>query len=99
MKVLDKIKELIDKENITIYELSKRSGVPQSTLTNLFIRYNNPSISTLEQICKGLNITLSEFFNDGDEIDLTSEEKRVIEKYKKLSKEQKDAIVNIMDLF
>ncbi len=99
MDILDRIKELIEAEGISVYELSKRSGVPQSTLSTTFSRNHNPSVSTLEQICKGLNITMAEFFTENQVKDLTFEEKVLIDKWQALSKEQKQAVLNIMDLF
>ncbi len=99
MDILGRIKEFVDAEGISIYELSKRSGVPQSTLSTTFSRNHNPSISTLEQICNGLNITMAEFFTENDFKELTLEEKTLISKWQTLSKEQKQAILNIMYLF
>lgn len=47
-----------------MYKLAKLSGVSQSTLSNMFSRNNDPSISTLEDICRAFGITLSQFFAD-----------------------------------
>ncbi len=99
MNTIDKIKDLIEKEDITIYELAKRSDIPPSTISNALRRSNTPSISTLTSICKGLNITMSEFFAEGEFNDLTLEEKTLLEKWQTLSKEQKQAILSIIDLF
>ena len=63
MTCLERIRELLNERNWSMYTLSKASGIPQSTLSNLFIRCNDPSIATLEKICAALGITLSEFFS------------------------------------
>lgn len=51
----------------SIYRLSVEADLPQSTLVNMFSRETQPSIATLEAICKGFGITLSEFFTDSPE--------------------------------
>mgnify|MGYP004688709437 CR=1 FL=1 len=62
MTCLERIKELLDERGWSMYTLSRAAGIPQSTLSNLFIRCNDPSIATLEKICSALGISLSEFF-------------------------------------
>ena len=97
MNVLDRIKELLQERNWSLYKLSKSSGIPQSTLSNLFNRNNSPSISTLEDICKGFDISLSQFFAQGDEsVELTTEQKDMLIQWNGLTIEQKEALVNLM---
>lgn len=67
MNTVKKIKKLLDDRQWSVYKLSKLSGVSQSTLSNMFNRNNDPSISTLGDICNAFGITLSQFFaNDGE---------------------------------
>lgn len=54
----------MQQKNLTYYKLAKLSGLSQSTLANMRQRGTTPSIYTIEQICKGLNISLAEFFMD-----------------------------------
>ncbi len=68
MKLIDaiskRIKELLKQNNLTQYELFKRSGVPQSTISTI-LKGNIKTIklSTIYDICSGLGIEISEFFN------------------------------------
>lgn len=64
MDVLKRINQLRLERNWSIYRLSVKSGIPQSTLTNMFNRGTLPSITTLELICDAFGITLAEFFRD-----------------------------------
>ena len=64
MNTLERIKQLLHERRWSVYKLSKLSGVSQSTLSNMFSRNNDPSISTLEDICSAFGITLSQFFAD-----------------------------------
>lgn len=53
----------------SLYELNKRSSVPQSTLQNI-MNGKDPQTKTLEKICAGLGVTLSEFFaNDSKSLE------------------------------
>ena len=62
--VLQKITELREERNWTLYRLAKESDISYSTLSNTFHRENVPSISTLLRVCDGFGITLSEFFDE-----------------------------------
>jgi len=74
------------------------SGVSQSTLSNMFTRNNAPTINTLEDICKGFGITLSQFFSDDNEemVLLTKEQKELLEKWATLTQEQKSALLKLL---
>ena len=54
MNALERIRELLLKYNWSKYELAKRANVPQGTINQMFSRNYQPSISTLESICRGL---------------------------------------------
>ncbi len=97
MNTLKIIRKLLDDRNWSMYKLSKLSGVSQSTLSNMFSRNNDPSISTLEDICKAFGITLSQFFaNDGELVVLTKEQSEMLEKWSTLSDEQKSALLKLL---
>lgn len=58
-----RIKELCTERNITQYQLSLKSGVPQSTLSTIMKRiYPSTKLRIIYQICEGFEINLSEFF-------------------------------------
>ena len=54
------------KENkITVNMLATISGVPHSTLNNIVSERNRgTTVSTLQKLCDGLHISISDFFND-----------------------------------
>lgn len=60
-----RIKNLCKERNITVNKLCTISGITQSTLANLKAR-NKTNVSTLTilRICRGLDITLEDFFDD-----------------------------------
>lgn len=63
--VSSKILKILDERDMTKYDLSKISGVPQSTISTV-LNSNTKSLnlSTLYDLCASLNIELSDFFNE-----------------------------------
>jgi DNA-binding Xre family transcriptional regulator len=50
---------------ITSYMISKRSKMNPSTLNNILTgKFKDVRFSTIEKICKGLNISIKDFFDD-----------------------------------
>lgn len=99
MDVLSKIRTLMRKNNWSEYQLAKVSGVSQSTINSMFRKNNLPTIPTLESLCTAFKITLSEFFATGETIyDLTHEQVEMFNKLTSLSVEQKEAIINLINV-
>ena len=63
--IANRIKELCKEKGITIYRLAQLSGVPHTTIMSIFSgATKNPSVTTIDKLCKALDITLAEFFKD-----------------------------------
>ena len=89
MEVLEKIERLRIEKGWSINYLAMESGLTQSTLNNLYSRNTEPKISTLRAICGAFGITLSDFFKE-------EESDELIRRVKKLSKENKKALLQIV---
>lgn len=88
--IADRINELCSRRHMTRYRLSQVTGIEQSTLSNLMTRKSLPNIVTLSRICDGFGITLSQFFQEGNEIlDLSKEQRHVLETWSDLSEEDR----------
>lgn len=62
--VKKRIIALCEENKITINMLATISGVPQSTLNNIVSERNHgTTVSTLQKLCDGLNISIIDFFN------------------------------------
>lgn len=62
--VARRIKDLLAERKMTAYQLFKASGVPQSTIsTILSVQTTTVKLSTLYDICAGLEIELKDFFD------------------------------------
>ena len=96
MDTLARLKQLLNDRGWTEYRLSKECGLAQSTIGNIYRRNVNPSLDTLETICKGFGITLSQFFAEGEVVELTPELKEVFENWISLTPKQKAAALQML---
>lgn len=97
MDAKERIKELMDERGWTIYELSKRSGLAQTTISNMWKRNTEPTISSLRALCNGFGITLSQFFAEGDMVELSPEQKAFFTRWAALSPDQKELLMNLVN--
>ena len=98
MDTLERIRSYMQARNWTEYRLAKESGLSQSTIANMFSRHTAPSVPTLEAICKGFGITLSQFFSDGDGlVELDKEQLAMFQKWSMLTPEQKELLSKLVD--
>ena len=93
MDVHQKLDQLMQNRGWSAYRLSKECGLSESTIANILKRNATPSISTLESLCAGFGITLSQFFAEGEMIELTPDLKPLIEQWVTLTPSQKQAIM------
>ena len=67
MDTIQRVRELANERNLTLSKLAELRNLPQSTIKNTARRKGQLSVETLEQICRGLGISWSEFFAKEDE--------------------------------
>ena len=67
-----------------------------STVINIFKRNSVPSVDTLEAICKGFGITLSQFFAEDEMVELTPELKEIFDCWVKLTPDEKELVLNMI---
>ncbi len=62
--ISQRLLELLEKQDMTQYQLHTKSGVPKSTIHNIIhCTYDSLKIRVLHELCQGLEIDLTEFFN------------------------------------
>lgn len=96
MDVHVRLRQLLQERGWTEYRLSKECGLSQSTIGNIFRRNNVPSIATIETICKGFGITLSQFFAEGEMVEFTPELKELFDNWVNLTPNQKAAVLQLL---
>ena len=63
--VCQRILKLCRERGLSLNGLSVLCGITQSTLNNIVSgRNNSTTVSTIQKICDGLGITITEFFTD-----------------------------------
>lgn len=89
--LVDRIEELIKGRGLSRDQLAKLSGMAESSVSNLLNRGSVPTVYTIEKICNGLGITLSQFFSKTDEYpDLSKEQKELLEIWACIKNEDKE---------
>lgn len=100
MDVLARLRQLLNDRGWSEYRLSKESGLSESTVANIYRRNTVPSIPTLEAICRGFGITLSQFFAEEREmVELTPELRMLFEGWISMTPVQKDATLKLIQAF
>lgn len=86
----------MDKRGWTIYRVAKEANIPWSTVRNMFKRNTEPSIATLECICQGMGMTLSEFFNEDDTSNsLSPRQQELLDDFALLSESDKRIVCDL----
>ncbi|MNW49834.1 DNA-binding transcriptional repressor PuuR [compost metagenome] len=97
MDILTRIKQLRDERGWSNYKLAKEADISEGSLNNLFRLNNQPTIPTLEALCKGFDMSLSQFFAEGNEaVVLNEEQKEMLNIWATLDKEQKAALLELL---
>ena len=96
-QVIDRIQYLLKFKHWTPYKLAKEADMSYSNLNNIMNRKSCPSIATLEKICNGFNISLSEFFsfteNPLRDTKLTETHQDIFNSYESLSAKNKELLI------
>lgn len=64
MNVPNTLRKLRKENNLTLKELSEKSGISVSFISDIENFRRNPSIETLEALSKALNVSVSTFFDN-----------------------------------
>ena len=97
MDVKARIQQLMEERGWTFYRLAKEANISWSTLRNMFKRNNDPSIYTLECICKGMGMTLPQFFDVDNQMGLTDEQRQLIQQWSRLNDRDKRLVSELVD--
>lgn len=92
MDAKQRIRDLMNERGWSEYRLAIASGLSQSTVANIFNRNTTPSVSTLESICSGFDISLSQFFAESNMVELSEEQKEMFAAWASLTAPQKEAL-------
>jgi len=97
MNVINKIEELRKERNWSVNYLANEALLTQSTLSSMFLRNTPPKLEVLQCLCNAFNISLSQFFLEDENMEVvTPEEKKLLNSYRNLPDDKKQALYNLL---
>ena len=94
--ILGKIEKERLKRGWSEYTLAQNSNIAQSTISTWYIKKLQPSVASIEHICDGLGISLSQFFSDEKVNDIPTEQQELYDLWSKLTPEQRKNLINFL---
>ncbi|MCM1024467.1 MAG: helix-turn-helix domain-containing protein [Prevotella sp.] len=88
-----RIMELREAKGMTRYRVTQITGISGHHVKGVEEGTRQPTIETLEKLIVPLGINLSELFNDGEAAYLSEKEKQLIENFRILSEEKREALL------
>ncbi len=100
INILEQITKMREQRGWSEYALAERADLPQSTISSWYKKNMLPSLVSLEKICVAFDMSMSQFLAADDEIfPLDCEQKALLDKWAMLTKEQKTAVLNLLQTF
>ena len=98
MDILEHISRLRQERGWSEYQLAEASEIAQSTISSWYRKGMLPSVGSLEKICRGFGISMSRFFDEGQEaVTLTSAQRRLLDGWERLSPGQQKALLDFLE--
>ena len=101
MDILTRIVKLREERNWSEYKLAEKSGLTQSTISSWYRgnKDTSPKLDSLMRVCEGFGITLSQFFMDDQEkeITLTDSQFALLENISRLTPSQQEALMQFLN--
>lgn len=94
-----RLQQLRETRGISAYSLSSLTGISETHIRNIERSRTQPTIYTLEKLLDALQVSLAEFFYEGQEIAyLTDHEKELLCYIRQLSSKKSEALLEFLKL-
>lgn len=97
--VVQKIDDIRIEKGWSVNKLATESMITQSTIANMFNTHAEPKISTLKAICDAFEISLSEFFYQGEPTEINPKTLNLLYNFEKLKDDEKNIIYDLIKIF
>ncbi len=92
--IAKEIERLCKERNLSYYALAKKSGMQDSSVRNMFQKGTTPTFYNLDKMCKGLGITVAQFFAQSELFEnLTADQKELLDLYIRADEKEKQLIL------
>lgn len=99
-KIGNRIKELRKLNNVSANKLAMALNIDPSNISKIENGVSKPSLDLLMKICDYFQISMADFFSDGINTEVLSDEiKELLYNSKNLTKEQLKAVNNLIKAF
>ncbi|MGN0293781.1 MAG: helix-turn-helix domain-containing protein [Lachnospiraceae bacterium] len=98
INVLERIEQMRLSRNWSEYELSKRSGLPQTTINTWYRKQQTPTLPSLEKLSEAFGITLSELLaDDSDLMEITEQDHQLLHLFHCLKPDQQESLLHFLE--
>ena len=94
--ILGKIEQERLKRGWSEYMLALNADIPQSTISTWYRKQLQPSVASIERICDGFGITLSQFFQENETPDILAEQQELFELWARMNPEQRHHLIQFL---
>ena len=99
IEIKEKIRKIMKDKNMSIYQLSLKSGVSEACIRNWYSKRNYaPNLEPLQKVANALDIPFVQLFTDKDEtfVPVDNQTKSFLDDYLSLDKEKRELIVELI---
>ena len=97
MDIARRLQQLRTAQGLSLNELARRSGVAQSSLSYIEGGDRQPSVEVIERICRGLGVTLAEFFAEEQKPELSPDLRQILDAARQLTPRQRKLLLEVME--
>ncbi len=97
MDIAERLKKARIANNMTVYKLSQISGISETHIRDLERGDRNPSFDTLSRLAKPLRLSMSELFNESEEVSyLDDNERELLSCFRSLDERQSNTLLDFL---
>lgn len=97
MDVRKRLRDLTEERGWSVSKLAREAGLPRSTVQTIFTREIEPTLPTIEVLCRGLHISLAQFFDEQSDLGLTDAQRSLVFRWSCLGEREQRLVDELID--